>query len=56
LFVVNLVILGIIGAKPVEYPFVEVGQLSSLFYFGFLFVYIPVSGKIESFLMRYKAL
>lgn len=56
LFVVNLFILGWIGQNVVEYPYVEVGQAATLFYFGFLFVYIPLSGKIESYLMRYRAL
>ena len=54
LFVVNVFILGQIGACVVEQPQVEVGQAATAFYFGFLFIQIPLSGKIESQLMRYR--
>ena len=54
LFVVNCLILGWIGQNVVEYPYVEVGQIATVFYFGFLFVIIPVLGRVESFLMRYQ--
>ncbi len=52
LFLVDCLILGWIGQKPVEYPYVEVGQFATLFYFGFLFVGIPFLGKLERTLMR----
>lgn len=53
-FVGNCFILGWIGQNVVEYPFVEIGQLCSVFYFGFLLVIIPVLGRFESFLIRLK--
>jgi ubiquinol-cytochrome c reductase cytochrome b subunit len=52
LFVVDCLILGWIGQNVVEYPFVEVGQLATAFYFFFLFVFIPVIGVLESKMMR----
>lgn len=54
LFVVNCLILGWIGQNEVQYPYVEVGQVATVFYFAFLFIFIPVLGRIESYLMRYK--
>ena len=53
-FVGNCFILGWIGQNVVEYPFVEIGQLCSVFYFGFLLVIIPVLGRFEAFLIRLK--
>jgi quinol-cytochrome oxidoreductase complex cytochrome b subunit len=32
-FVFDCILLGIIGAKPVEYPFYSIGQFASIFYF-----------------------
>jgi ubiquinol-cytochrome c reductase cytochrome b subunit len=52
LFFVNALILGWIGQNVVEYPYVEVGQASTIFYFGFLFVIIPLLGWFERAAMR----
>ena len=52
IFVANALILGWIGQKVVEWPYVEVGQVATLYYFGFLFVGIPVLGLLEKKLMR----
>jgi ubiquinol-cytochrome c reductase cytochrome b subunit len=52
LFVVDALILGWIGQKVVEYPFVEVGQVATAFYFLFIFVLIPLIGRVESSLRR----
>lgn len=53
-FFANAFILGWIGQNVVEYPFVEIGQVATVFYFGFLFIIIPVLGYVESYLMRTK--
>lgn len=54
LFVVDCVILGQIGQKVVEYPYIQIGQVGTFYYFAFLLVLIPVVGRVESFLMRTK--
>jgi len=47
LLVVDFLILGWIGQKPVETPFIEVGQIATLFYFIFFIVLIPSLGILE---------
>jgi len=41
-------ILGWIGQKPVESPFIEVGMVSTFFYFLFLTVLIPLIAWVEN--------
>ncbi len=43
-------ILGWIGQKPVEDPYVAVGQYASIFYFLFFLILVPVCGIIENLL------
>jgi len=45
-------ILGWIGQKPVESPFIEVGMVSTFFYFLFLTVLIPLIAWVEDFLLN----
>jgi ubiquinol-cytochrome c reductase cytochrome b subunit len=52
IFVVNAFILGFIGQNDIKYPFVEVGQVATAYYFGFLFILLPILGVLESMLMR----
>jgi ubiquinol-cytochrome c reductase cytochrome b subunit len=51
-FVVNFIVLLWIGQKPVEEPFVLVGQCATVYYFLFLFVLVPGLGIFESYAMR----
>jgi len=51
-FVGNCLLLGWIGQKVVAYPYVEIGQLGTVFYFTFLIVLIPLVGRYESSLMN----
>lgn len=44
----DFLLLGWIGQKPVESPFIEVGQVATAFYFIFLLVLIPFLGYFES--------
>ena len=39
-WVVSFILLGWLGAKPVEYPYTQVSVLSSCYYFFFLCLYI----------------
>lgn len=52
IFIVDCRILGWIGQMVVEYPYVEVGQVGSLYYFRFLFGVIPVVGRLEGRMIR----
>jgi ubiquinol-cytochrome c reductase cytochrome b subunit len=50
----DFLILGWIGQKPVESPYVEIGMAGTVFYFLFFLVLLPAIGIIEKFLVRYK--
>jgi len=52
--VADFLILGWIGQKPVETPFIEVGQIATVFYFLFLLVLVPAIGLLEKQLIRNK--
>jgi len=47
-------ILGWIGQKPVESPFIEIGMASTFFYFFFLVFLIPLIGLLEQKLFSNK--
>jgi len=38
----------------VEYPFVEIGQIATIFYFAYFLIIIPFFGYFESYLLRMK--
>ena len=50
----DFLLLGWIGQKPVETPYIEVGQFATVFYFAFMLILIPVIGIIEKNLIRAK--
>nr|YP_010889959.1 cytochrome b [Chuniphyes multidentata]WJJ69920.1 cytochrome b [Chuniphyes multidentata] len=47
-FVSNFIFLTWIGSKPVEEPFIFLGQISSLLYFFYFIMFIPLLGVIEN--------
>lgn len=51
LFMANFIFLTWIGSKPVEDPFIFLGQISSIFYFSYFLILIPILGKIENKLL-----
>jgi ubiquinol-cytochrome c reductase cytochrome b subunit len=51
----DFLILGWVGQKPVESPFIEVGIFATAFYFAFFLILLPVVGILESFFLRYTA-
>ena len=53
LFVGNFLILGWIGQKAVETPYIEVGQFATFFYFIF-YLAVPIIGIVEKQLMTHK--
>ena len=48
----DFILLGWIGQKPVESPYIEVGMGATFFYFFFLLVLLPLSGLVEKYLVR----
>ena len=51
-FVFNGLILGWIGQRPVETPFMEIGIFVSVFYFGYFRVILPFIGFLETTLIK----
>ena len=51
-FVANFLVLMQLGAKHVETPFIEFGQISTVLYFGHFFVIVPVLSIIENSLVE----
>jgi quinol-cytochrome oxidoreductase complex cytochrome b subunit len=47
LFLLNFVVLGVMGAKVAEQPWVIISQLTTLYYFAFFFVIVPLLSRIE---------
>jgi ubiquinol-cytochrome c reductase cytochrome b subunit len=50
----DFLLLGWIGQKPVESPFIEIGIGCTIFYFLFFIVLIPIIGIIENYLIQLK--
>jgi len=44
----DFILLGWIGQKPVESPYIEIGMFATFFYFAFLLVLVPTIGYLES--------
>jgi quinol-cytochrome oxidoreductase complex cytochrome b subunit len=54
LWVGNALVLGWIGGNPVEDPYILIGQLATVVYFGYLLVIIPALGLLERVLIENK--
>ena len=52
----DFLILGWIGQKPVESPYIEIGMAATLFYFLFFLFLLPIIGLIENHLISYSNL
>ena len=50
-FMVNFILLTWIGSKPVEDPYIFIGQVSSIFYFSYFLILVPLVGYIENNLL-----
>ena len=51
LFMMNFILLTWIGSKPVEEPFILIGQLSSTLYFSYFLLLVPILGFFENWLL-----
>jgi len=45
--VVDFLILGWVGQKAVETPYIEIGKFATFFYYLFFLILLPLSGKLE---------
>ena len=54
IWVGNALVLGWIGGNPVEDPYILIGQIATLVYFGYLLVVIPGLGLLERLLIENK--
>jgi quinol-cytochrome oxidoreductase complex cytochrome b subunit len=52
MFVADVVLLGWIGGSPAEEPYIFVGQLATVFYFGYIVLFVPALGILERLLVR----
>jgi len=53
LLVSDCIILGWIGQKPVEDPYVAIGQIASVYFFFYFLVIMPILGNLENYLILY---
>jgi ubiquinol-cytochrome c reductase cytochrome b subunit len=52
IFVANFLVLMQLGAKHVESPFIEFGQISTLLYFSHFLIIVPVVSLLENSLIE----
>jgi len=51
-FVADFVLLTLLGAMPVEEPYVTVGQFCTVFYFAYFLILSPLIGLLENRLLK----
>src|SRR5258705_2972088 len=52
IFVANFLILMVLGAKHVESPFIEFGQISTVLYFSHFLIIVPFLSVLENSLVE----
>jgi ubiquinol-cytochrome c reductase cytochrome b subunit len=52
IFVANFIILMVLGAKHVESPFIEFGQISTVLYFSHFLIIVPLISLLENSLVE----
>jgi len=50
--VFDFILLGYIGQQTPETPFIEIGQVASVYYFAYFLVIIPTLGYLEKSLLK----
>ena len=48
IFIANFILLTWLGSKPIENPYIIISIISSLFYFSYFIIIIPIIGKLEN--------
>jgi len=56
IFIANFLILLVLGAKHVETPFIEFGQISTVIYFAHFLIIVPVVSLLENTLLELSSL
>ncbi len=51
IFIANFLILMQLGAKHVESPFIEFGQISTILYFSYFLIIVPLVNLLENSLI-----
>lgn len=54
LLLINTIILGWIGQKPVEYPFLQIGLFGTFYYFCFFIFFLPLIYYLENYIINNK--
>ena len=54
LLVIDYILLGYLGQQVPESPFIEIGQLASIYYFAYFLIIIPILGQLETGLILSK--
>jgi ubiquinol-cytochrome c reductase cytochrome b subunit len=54
IFVANFLVLMQLGARHVESPFIELGQVSTFIYFSYFLIIIPIISLLENTLIDLK--
>jgi ubiquinol-cytochrome c reductase cytochrome b subunit len=52
LFIANFLILMVLGAKHVESPFIELGQITTVVYFSYFLIIVPIISLLENSLLQ----
>jgi ubiquinol-cytochrome c reductase cytochrome b subunit len=52
IFLANFLILIVLGAKHVESPFIEFGQISTVIYFAHYLIVVPIISLLENSLIE----
>jgi quinol-cytochrome oxidoreductase complex cytochrome b subunit len=47
LLVADYILLGYLGQQVPESPFIEIGQIASIYYFSYFLIIIPALGRLE---------
>jgi ubiquinol-cytochrome c reductase cytochrome b subunit len=45
--VADFFLLSYLGQAPAESPYIEVGQIATIYYFGFFILLVPILGRLE---------
>jgi len=51
-FVADVLLLGWLGGQPVEDPYPLIGQIATVFYFGYFLILTPLVGYLENILVK----